>query len=225
MSPESFSSEPREIPKNVEKIILPDGISSLASDLESSNGASSVVVHPFFFEKDGGLYKFANEETLKFYHRYLVNLNKSVTKYRENGIPTILFETAENMNEIDQILSRLNINDGKIYLVSTLEESPDLDSENFNLEDLSKLLKENGLNRAVVSGSYFSYFYYSDRFPKPDFKGNEPIGLADKYALKGCVGRVVNDFLSEGIVATTAFATYSRYNMRNHSELVKKFKS
>lgn len=117
----------------------------LRSALEQSGGVAAVIVHPFFAD--------AYEESKQDqYPAYITQLQSAIQRYRNLGLPLILFETDEAMLSISTSLQRMGIEDGTVFVVRTEPDAPIPTQGNF--ESFIQELSDLGLQKATVVGSY-----------------------------------------------------------------------
>ena len=171
--------------------LVPEAKEKLRAALDQSGGKAGIIVHPFYLETDRyapvGL-----DPDNRHYDQYKDRLKNNVARYRDLGLPLILFEKEEAHVGIPLELERLGIADGEIFVVDTFPEgaSP---ANWMSLNTLGGELLSVGLNRASVIGSYLVSESSSD--------------VRDPF-LFGCVGSIIEQFRDKGLNATRGFATY-----------------
>jgi hypothetical protein len=176
---------------------------SLKDNLIRSNGSALIVVHPYFHDATAYAPGYP-EKDLKIYEEYKERLKVSVSRYKELGLPTILLEEFYRIDSVGQSLQRMGIEDGTVYLVPT-----DVSSSNplrTSLENFVDELKESGLKKAVVLGSYMWFRDYRLSI----FDIETAPRIASKHQLDGCAGHTVATLLEAGVRGITGMATYPR---------------
>lgn len=162
-----------------EGVLIPESKSKLTKALQRSDGKGLVLIHPFFPEQAGQL----KDSDQNDYTTYQETLKGELQSYRDQGLPTVLFETQINNLQLEQEMERLRV-DGDVFVVPTYPHSPD--PKNMYLDDLSQAFARMGAKEAVITGS--NLFYLKDK-SSPTVK------------IKGCVGRVLTELQIAGITS------------------------
>lgn len=174
-------------------LIEPEGLADFQDSLTKSNGAASIIVHPYFPEINSGL--------TNNYAIYRERLEKSVIKYQRMNMPIVVMEGYPISDGLDIIYQRLNVSPADIYLVETMQADPM--PPGIGLLSFSRKLQNAGLRKAIVSGSNLWLERRHSAFP---FYNSHP--LRKKYHWYGCVAEVLKTFSTAGIHAVPGFASY-----------------
>jgi hypothetical protein len=195
--------------------------SQLRTELAEANGLGRIIIHPFYevSEEDIEALNDPQFETQdKFRAHYLQTLKtyfegtkKILEKSAENKIPVIIFDFAPNI-PITAAYFKDSFNFAGVYFCFTFEQSPHpfLDkaeekAANNNrviaegdLEGLAQILKDSGLKKAIISGSYLVVDQQEDNKEGTQV-GLTPAQQEQGNELLGCVGIVAEAFQEQGI--------------------------
>ncbi len=204
--PESDLATHTEIPE-VRAIVSLDteaGWNKLRTALGQSRGAAAIAVHPFDADISGSTYSSRHD-----YGSYVNTLSTTVRRYRDLGLPLILFEEEGALAELPNTLDRMGVSNGEVFLITTGHDSP-VPTKN-PMSTLIRQFTDVGLQRASVVGSYLDKY---DRTAYPNIYKADPYPEApvifQKYSMLGCVGILITELLTANIKATPGSATFSR---------------
>lgn len=178
---------------------------NLRKSLSQSNGKALIVVHPFYDQK------YLEQTEGEEHKTYKERLGRSVSKYfSEKNFTLILMEEYDRLEELWGNLSKMKIDSGSIFFVPTkVGRSEPIDQE---LNEFSARLKEAGLNKAIIVGTYFwpELLGVEDkRELKSALRGKNYPNIASKYDLDGgCVGGVISELLEAGVYTIPGRATF-----------------
>jgi hypothetical protein len=186
------------------------GYDRLQRSLLESQGKAMVVVHPFFPE---GKYDLDfTESAREGYEKYKNQLRQTVQDRLQRGMTLIVFEGLEEIDALPAALSKMGVENGPVYIVPTSndDESP----VHADINQLSQDLKELGLEKAVVLGSYL----WVERSPaegSPNLSERlansvRVPNMIKRFKLEGCVGYIAKALLKAGIYPVISAATYPR---------------
>jgi hypothetical protein len=184
-----------------------EGKDAIKAALDKSNGAAAIIVHPFFHESSNASSTddfFAIDTD---YANYTQRLKESVKKYKNLNLPLILFESETEMPNVESTLDRIGVRDGDVFVVPTGAATPEPTTQ--KLDNLSAQLKQNGLKRATVVGSYF-WLGDIDSMTRFSPTTDMPF-VVQNHALNGCVGYALEKLLEAEITATPGYAAYPRW--------------
>lgn len=206
---ERYSPERSSSIKKID-LLSNEGLNSFKKALEKSGSCAAMIVHPYYPEKK--LDKMEDDEKENF-ELYKARLEKAVQRYQRLNLPLVIMEEESNTPCLDKILNRMGLRSRDIFVIETEEKNTDPVGRDFLA--LTKRLKKNGLEKAIVAGSCFwkedlnnldDYGYAAAKKYIPSRKNVIP--LLNRYYIYGCAGSVIEDLIEADIYATPAFAVY-----------------
>lgn len=184
------------------------GQRQLRKSLLESQGIALVVVHPFFPEGDSGL---DSSGIMRLdYARYTEELKGTVRACVKRGIPLVVFETKNKIKSLPDTLLRMGVESGRVYIVPTSNGGPG--PIHAGIDDFSRALKDLGMGRAVILGSYFlvkePYSEGSRHLQEMGVDSKKLQKVVKNFGIDGCVGDLVRVFLKAGILPVIGAAAY-----------------